>query len=122
MVTILVTEGALQDLRDVRDYSIEERGQTVADKYLDDFDAAIQRLAEMPSLLRKEPQIASGLYFYRVRKHFLVCDVFADAVLVLTVVHCSMDLPERLAELQPTLTSEVELLHRKLEQEHKAPD
>lgn len=121
MVTIVLTERALQDLRDIRDYSLEEWGQTATDKYLDDFEAAIGRLSEMPVLLRQEPQIASGLYFYRVRKHFLVCDMFADTVFVLTVIHCNMDLPARLADLQPTLTAEVELLRRKL-QEQKAPE
>ena len=36
------------------------------------------------------------------------------AVIVLTVIHASRDIPSRLAELQPSLLAEVELLRRKL--------
>ena len=38
-----------------------------------------------------------------------------NTMVVLTAILCSMDVPARLAELQPTLIAEVELLHRKLE-------
>ena len=114
MTKAIVTNRALDDLRAIRTYSVEEWGQTTADKYLDAFDAALQRLSEMPALLREEPQIASRLHFYRVHKHFLVCDMIGETIYFLTVIHGSMDLPERLADLQPTLALEVKLLHSKL--------
>jgi hypothetical protein len=37
-----------------------------------------------------------------------------DSVFVLTVLHANMDIPERLAELEPTLRIEVELLHQQM--------
>jgi hypothetical protein len=58
----------------------------------------------------------SALRFYRVNKHLLVCDVEADAVLLLTVIHASRDITSRLAEMEPTLAAEVEMLHAKLKQ------
>jgi hypothetical protein len=45
-----------------------------------------------------------------------VCDVRPKTVIVLTLIHASRDIPSRLAETQPTLSAEVELLHRKLDQ------
>lgn len=122
MPNLIVTDRALLDFVDIRNYSVEEWGQTTAEKYLDDLEAALQRLSEAPTLLRQESQVAGHLYFYRVRQHFLVCDIMDDSIYLLTVLHCSMDLPGRLTKLQPTLSEEVKLLHRKLNEYRKNSD
>lgn len=111
---VLLTERALSDLREIETYSIQEWGRRTADKYLADIEAALSRIKEKPDLLRSEPGLHPQLTFYRVNKHLLVCDADSGAVLVLTVIHASRDIPSRLAELQPSLTAEVELLRSKL--------
>ena len=68
-----------------------------------------------------EPAFAPGLYFYRVRKHLLACDVRGDSIIVLTAIHASMEIPARLAELQPRLIAEAKLLHEKLRGKSKLP-
>jgi len=50
-----------------------------------------------------------------VKKPLLVCDRQEKSIVVLTVFHSSMDIPSRMAELQPMLAAEVEILHRKLQ-------
>ena len=87
----------------------------MAPRYMGDFEAALQRLIENPNLLRGQPRLHDFLYFYRVNKHQLVCDKQPNAIFVLTVMHSSMDIPERLIELEPTLALEVEMLHQQLE-------
>jgi hypothetical protein len=47
----------------------------------------------------------------------LICDVRPDTVTVLTVMHTSMDVPARLAELEPRLLVEASLLRGRLERE-----
>jgi hypothetical protein len=59
------------------------------------------------------------LYSYRVKKHLLVCDIQTTAIFVLTVLNASMDIPERLLELEPTLKLEVEMLHQQLAKSKK---
>ncbi len=85
-----------------------------ADKYLDDISAALDRLQENPEILRLEQDLAPGLYFYRVKKHFLVCDYQDGLIIVLAVIHTSMDIPARLLELEPRLAAESQLLRAKL--------
>lgn len=104
---------ALSDLREIERYSVKEWGRKAADKYLDDITAALDRLSESPEILRIEPDLIPGLYFYRVRKHILVCDFQSEKVVVLTVVHTSMDLPARLVELEPRLVAESQILQTK---------
>ena len=111
---LLVTQRALRDLQAIFDYSTERWGKRTADKYLDDIEAALERLKAQPDLLKPEPDLHPALAFYRINKHLLVCDARPESIVLLTVAHVSMDIPARLAELQPTLVAEVELLHRRV--------
>jgi toxin ParE1/3/4 len=109
-----LTLRALEDLREIEQFSIKEWGRKHADKYLDDIASALDRLRENPEILRLEPDFAPGLYFYRVKKHVLVCDYQDDLVIILAVIHTSMDLPARLQEMEPRLAVESQLLRAKL--------
>lgn len=111
---LALTERSLSDLREIERYSRAEWGDKVADRYFDEIAAALDRISENPGLLAEEPGFASGLYFYRVRKHVLVCDCRDRSIVVLTVLHTSMDLPSRLSDLEPRLIAEAEILHEKL--------
>lgn len=119
-VELLLTDRALSDLRDIERYSIENWGRNTADKYLADIELALQRVSENPELLREQADFPAALRFYRVNRHWLACDVRPEVIVVLTVIHGSMDLPSRLAALEPTLPAEAELLHAKLQQRKRS--
>ena len=116
---VRLSQRALADVAEIEDYSVRRWGRRTANRYLDDIDAALGRLAENPELLRAEPEIASGLFFYRVRMHVLVCDFDGKTIAVLTVIYTSMDLPARLLELQPQILAESQILRSKPRQKPK---
>jgi toxin ParE1/3/4 len=103
----------------VLEYSTEQWGKKTAEKYLDDLEAGLERIRQQPDLLQPLPDLHPSLTFYRVNKHLFACDRQPESIIVLTVIHGSMDIPNRLAELQPTLAAEVELLHNKLRQSQR---
>ena len=111
---VLLTEHALDALAEIRSYSTREWGQQVAEKYLDDLQAGLERIRQRPDLVEPLPDLHPALGFYRVNKHLLVCDVLGKTIVVLTVMHASMDIPARLSELEPKLAEEVAMLHRSL--------
>jgi plasmid stabilization system protein ParE len=113
-VRLKLAHRAVNDLRAIERYSFEKWGRRTADRYLDDIAAALDRIQQQPDILRLEPQFAADLFFYRVHNHFLVCDYQADCVIVLTVIHTSMDIPRRLQELEPRLVAEAELMRNRL--------
>ena len=84
------------------------------ERYLSALDSALRHLAESPSLLQERPNDSLRLRFYPVRQHVLICDVIAGQIYVLAVRHASMDLPRRLAELEPQLVYEAQLLHDRI--------
>ena len=117
---IHLTDRALRDIASVEAYSIEQFGKRVASKYIDKLESGINCIAENPSLLREETPFHRSLRFYRVEKHLLVCETGIDTrVIILAVIHASMDVPSRLAELEPTLNVEAELLVKKLRDARK---
>lgn len=113
-----LTDRAIADLREIDRYSVSKWGRKTAAKYLAGIEAALDRLRENPGLLRHEPQFAAELYFYRVKMHVLVCSRIENLIVVLTVLHTSMDIPSRLLELLPNFTAEAAYLQNKLREKY----
>ena len=111
---LLLTEHAISDLLEIEAYSIEQWEKRTATKYLKDIESSLQLIRKDPDILHAFEGLPEELQFYRVNKHLLVCDVRPTSIVVLTVIHGSMDIPNRLAELLPELSAEIALLHEKL--------
>ena len=112
MAYLGLSRRALLDIDEVERFSVERWGRRVADEYLDSIQEALARLREKPSLLKIKKPISPYLSVYRVRQHFLVGVVIDPNVYILAVRPGMMDLPNRIAELEPQLLAEAELLHR----------
>ncbi|HSF16515.1 MAG TPA: type II toxin-antitoxin system RelE/ParE family toxin [Vicinamibacteria bacterium] len=116
---LLLTKRALSDLAEIEAHSIVQWGRRVASKYLKAIESGIGLIGENPEILRSMDGLPSELQFHRVNKHWLVCDVALRSIVVLTVIHASMEVSARLAELVPQLCAEVALLHGQLESSRK---
>lgn len=114
MAQVYLTRRALLDIDAIDRYCVDRWGDEVAERYLSDIQDGLQRLADSPSLLREQPEYSLRLRFYRVREHVLVCDVVDESIFVLAIRHATMDLPQRIAELEPQLIDEAELLHARI--------
>lgn len=114
MMRIELTDQAHFDLQAIESYSVANFGEKVAEKYINDIEAALLLLQECPQLLKAKKNISDFFSFYRVRQHFLICTEMDDCVFVLTIKHVSMDIPNRIAELEPTLLQETRQLHETL--------
>jgi len=112
---LTLTHSALAAINEIERFSVESWGRKVAGRYLDDLEAGLLRIREEPDLLRSHPEFHPDFCFYRVNKHLFVCDRQSDVIVVLAIIHAAQDIPARLAELEPTLTREVEMLHTKLQ-------
>lgn len=113
-IPIKLTDRAHYDLQEIEEYSIQRWGKKTANRYLEDIQTGLSLLQEKPDLLRQKPHVSPNFKFYRVREHFLVCVELKEFLLVLTIKHGQMDLPIRIAELEPTLIKEADLLHQRL--------
>ncbi len=113
--TVHLTERSLRDIAAIETYSIQQFGKRVANQYFEKFESAINRIAKNPDILRNEPGFHASLKFYRVEKHVFVCETgISGKIIILTVLHASMDIPTRLAELEENLSLELEILLQQL--------
>lgn len=113
MKIIKLTDRAFEDLEEIEKYSIKHFGEKVADKYLDDIESGLILLSENSGLLQDIEGFSGRLKYYRIRDHFLICSELKAFVFVLTIKHVTMDIIKLLAELEPALILESELLLRK---------
>lgn len=79
-------------------------------------------MLENPEILRLEPDLAVGVYFYRVQKHLLVCDYQSSNIIVLAVIHASMDISSQLVKLEPQLPMEMEFYQNQIQKNRTASD
>jgi toxin ParE1/3/4 len=106
-----LTERALRDIANIESYSLERFGKEVAARYIGKLEAGIGRVSDNAEILCEESPFHQSLKFYRIEQHLLVCETgIEDKIIILTLLHASMDIPSRLAELEPRLSIEAEML------------
>ncbi len=114
MAEIYLTQRALTDIQEIYDYSIQEFGGIVEDKYLNSFENTLNFIKANPDLLKIKPIISNRFKVYNVQKHWFVFDHVGTKIFLLTVKHVSMNLLERLQQLEPSLEIEAEILYKQL--------
>ncbi len=113
--TVHLTDRALRDIIGIESYSIDHFGKRVAVQYVGKLELGIARIADNPDLLREELPFHDSLKFYRIEQHLLVCETaIVGKIIILTLLHASMDISSRLAELEPKLLIETEMLVNQL--------
>ncbi len=112
MTYLGISRQAAHDIEEIRSFSLEHWGHRMAEEYVDHIEEALKRLQENPGLLRTKPEFSRNFRFFRVRRHYLVCSLVDGNIYLLAVKHGSLDLPNRLAQLEPTLLDETDILHR----------
>ena len=113
--TVHLTDRALRDIAGIESHSIKLFGKRVAAQYMGKIEAGIGRLSDNPDLLRQESPFHESLKFYRVEQHLFVCETGIEGkIVILTLMRASMDIPSRLAELEPNLSMETEMLLKQL--------
>ena len=111
---VLLTEHAISNILEIETYSIGRWGKQTAEDYLKDIESGLQHIRQDPAILSRFQGLPQELQYHRANRHLLICDVRPNSIVVLTVIHASMDIPSRLAELLPKLSSEVARLHETL--------
>ena len=118
--TVHLTERALRDIAGIESYSLEQFGKEVAAQYIGKLEAGIGRVSDNAELLPEESHFHESLKFYRIEQHLLVCETGIEGkIIILTLLHASMDIPSRLAELEPKLSIEAEMLLTQLRRASK---
>jgi toxin ParE1/3/4 len=85
---------AESDLVDIWRYTFEEWGETQADKYLDELDSRIRKLADNPEWGKRCDHVRNGYRVLFAGSHAVYYTVTVDIVYIIRVLHGRMD-PDR---------------------------
>ena len=96
MRDLLISRRADNDLADIATYTTAEFGEEQARKYRDQFRACFASLLGNPILGRSAEELAPGLRRIRQQAHVVFYRPSEDAVLIVRVLHHSMDFERHL--------------------------
>ena len=91
MRTLVISERAEADLREIWRWSYGQFGEDQADRYLEQLDDGLQKCGEEPEGGKHRDTIRPGYRSKLVRKHIVFYTFTDDEVLIQRVLHGSMD-------------------------------
>ena len=98
MVQLSVTPKAESDLIGIWVYTRDEWSTDPADQYLDKLEEGMKRLIDHPSLGADYAHVSPGYRRLQVEHHSVFYKLEKSEVLVVRVLHETMDAPARLLE------------------------
>lgn len=98
MTSLRLSGKAREALREIRLYSVQHHGRTVADAYLRGFGRCFDLLKRHPRAGAIEPGFAGEIRSFVHRRHLIVYRLQGTEVLVINIVHQARNLPNALRE------------------------
>ena len=86
-----LTSRAEADFAEIADYTIATFGVEQARRYFTEFEACLEALAENPRLGRRAERLAPNLRRFEHRAHVIFYVEDQNRVLVVRILHASMD-------------------------------
>jgi toxin ParE1/3/4 len=88
---------AERDLQAIWQYTAQQWGVRQADLYIDQLDEAFQRIAEQPLMCRERNEFAPPVRIFHRGHHLIVYHINVAEIIVIRVVHESMDVEGQLS-------------------------
>ncbi|MDR2452560.1 MAG: type II toxin-antitoxin system RelE/ParE family toxin [Candidatus Accumulibacter sp.] len=100
------------DLRSIHARSRREWGEELADRYIADLYATMQKAAANPEAGRLRQRRSAPFLMIPAQRHFVIYDLIPRGIAVLTIQHQVRDTETLIAELTPAFLAEVKRLKR----------
>lgn len=89
---------AERDLIELRRYSFQEFGKVIADRYVDDIEAAFTLLSDNPRAGAAQPDYGRGIRAFSRRKHRIIYRISGNTLQIVRVLHVSRDVNRALRQ------------------------
>lgn len=88
---IYIQPKAKRDLKDIWHYSFKKWGLEQAHTYVSDIENGLETIANNPKIGFACDYIRAGYRQYGIRKHMIFYKIHSDRILIVRVLHESMD-------------------------------
>jgi plasmid stabilization system protein ParE len=113
MSDFFLTRQAAFALRNIHNYSRIRWGEQVADDYIKDLYAAINKAATRPETGQLRQPRSSPFLMVPARQHFIIYDIVEQSVVILAIENQVRDIETLVAEFAPKFFAEIEKLKRR---------
>ncbi len=97
MASIRVSKAALQDIREIARHTQRQWGVDQRRSYLSGLDKTFALLADNPAISPERAEFDPPVRIHRYQRHIIVYVAETGGILVIRVLHASMDIAARLA-------------------------
>jgi len=119
MASYYLTRRAASDLRNIKQYSVEKWGESVAKTYIKDLYIGFQEIADKPSLGTLRQQRSNPFLMVPIREHFIVFELLNDDIIVLTILHQVRDIEGIILSFEAKFLKDIERLKNLFQKQTK---
>jgi toxin ParE1/3/4 len=105
-----LTRRAARDLQEIYNYSLSVWGENTATHYINDIYSAFHTIDENPHAGHSYRHRAAPFMILAIRQHFIIYDVLAKGVVILSIIHQVRDIEKIIAAMEASFISEIESL------------
>jgi plasmid stabilization system protein ParE len=105
-----LTRQAAINLHSIHARSCREWGEEVADRYIADLYAILQKAAANPEMGRLRQHRSAPFLMLPAQRHFVIYDLVPQGIAVLTIQHQVRDIETVIAEMTPIFLAEIKRL------------
>ncbi|MEL0021394.1 MAG: type II toxin-antitoxin system RelE/ParE family toxin [Rickettsiales bacterium] len=98
MADYRVSKAAQKDIREIGLYTQREWGAVQRRKYLSGLEAQFETIAQNPFLAAERRELTPPVRILRHERHLIVFLIEDEGVLIVRVLHASMDVPAQLSD------------------------
>ena len=97
MLSIKYSRRASADLEDITDYTARTWGAQQAKKYIREIRAKIYDIAKGDVITQSLEGVEANLLKVRASRHLIICEKTSGALLIVRILHDSMDIPRHIS-------------------------
>ncbi len=97
-----LSQPAIDDLRDIAQYTFTRYGERQMEDYLDVLEAGMELLSQNPEIGHSRFDLPEGYKCLTVEKHLLIFTIQSESIMVARILHQRLDLQRRLSGKEQT--------------------
>lgn len=110
MSRYFLTARALQNIADIKHYSLQEFGEKTTKTYLDRLQQGFQKIAKNPEIGRLRHLRSAPFFMAPVEKHFVIYDIGENGIFIVAVLHQRQDIESIITKFADKLAEDIDAL------------
>ena len=114
-----LTRRALNDLKEIYEYSLEQWGEITADTYISRLYDEMRKVANSPETGRIRQDRSYPYLMAPIEKHYAIYKKISGGIIIATILHNMRDIESIMRSITPALTDQVTEIEKRIKPDNK---